>query len=111
MMEENQEEILNEIRDRVHKREKELQTEEDEEANVDATLQALEDITSVPRAEMEHIAAEIRRMHTLQEQGSSPSSNKTPVEQLPATVREAYLKLPPVLQDEFWEVVEQEVGG
>ena len=41
-------------------REKEIHLEQDKEANMEATLQALEEITEVPREEMERIAEEIK---------------------------------------------------
>jgi len=102
-MEENQEDYLNKIRERVLKREQELQHKEDEEANIQATLQALEEMTSVPRQEMEHIAAEIRRSHLRQQEGKTPEDSEQGLKELPATVREAYARLPFVLQEEFRE--------
>ncbi len=104
-MSENQEEMLDEIRERVLERERELRLKEDKEASIEATLQALEEITEVPRAEMERIADEIRATHDIPETSSVeyPQLLPLPQDDLPATVREALSKLPPVLRDEFQE--------
>ena len=59
-MSDKQAELLDKIRERVLERERELKTKEDKEANIQATLQALEEITDVPRDEMDRIANEIR---------------------------------------------------
>ncbi len=104
-MSEDHEEMLDRIRERVLERERELRLKEDKEMSIQATLQALEEITEVPREEMERIADEIRASHNTPETTSteysfSPLQNP---EHLPATVREAILKLPPILKDEFWE--------
>lgn len=104
-MSEKQEEILDEIRERVLERERELRLKKDKEASIEATLQALEEITEVPREEMERIADEIRASHDAPEAVSDnfPQLFPEPQEDLPATVREALSKLPPVLRDEFHE--------
>lgn len=104
-MSDKQEELLDKIRERVLERERELKTKEDKEANIQATLQALEEITDVPRHEMERIANEIRSSY---EQPDDVSKDIIPIERgyyddLPATVRQALLKLPHVLQTEFLE--------
>jgi len=104
-MTDGQEEILNKIRERVLEREKELRTAEDKEAGIEATLQALEEITEVPRHEMERISAEIRASY---EQPELHKNQPVPAysdldKELPATVREALLQLPPVLRKEFYE--------
>jgi hypothetical protein len=105
-MDDKQSEILDKIRERVLQRERELQLEQDKEANLEATLQALEEITEVPRAEMNRIAEEIKASY------SQPAATNRPVNSfsipyfhntLPATVREAIAKLPPVLKEEFFE--------
>jgi hypothetical protein len=104
-MNDNQEEILDKIRERVLERERELRLKEDKEATIQATLQALEEITEVPREEMERIADEIRAAHDSPEKTVAKTTvlfNQEP-EPLPATVREAVSKLPAVLKDEFWE--------
>ncbi len=103
-----QEEILDEIRERVLERERELRLKEDKEASIQATLQALEEITEVPREEMDRIADEIRASHSDPETLSVdiPEKLREPLEGLPATVREALSKLPPVLKDEFREEYE-----
>ncbi len=104
-MTDKQEEILDKIRERVLNRERELQLEQDKDANLEATLQALEDITEVPRAEMERIADEIKAsFEEPKSRQSEPVNLPVPYEQtLPATVREAVSKLPPVLKEEFYE--------
>jgi len=102
-MDKTQEEILNEIRERVLKRENELRQKENEAADISATLQALEEITSVPREEMEHIAAEIRRSHESKKSSPLPEEEGNQIRELPATVQEAYQQLPAVLQKEFLE--------
>lgn len=104
-MADDQEEILNKIRERVLEREKELRSQEDKEASIEATLQALEEITEVPRQEMERISAEIRASY---EQPEINRNQPVPAltfldKELPATVREALSKLPPVLRNEFYE--------
>lgn len=104
-MSDKQAELLDKIRERVLERERELKTKEDKEANIEATLQALEEITDVPREEMERIASEIRTSYEQPEQSNAES---IPVkigdyEDLPATVRQALQKLPQVLQVEFFE--------
>ncbi len=104
-MSDNQEEILDEIRERVLERERELRLKEDKEATIQATLQALEEITEVPREEMERIADEIRAAHESPKE--TGNNNPDPFNQrsdpLPATVLLALSKLPVVLKDEFWE--------
>ncbi len=104
-MSDNQEEILDKIRERVLERERELRLKEDKEATIQATLQALEEITEVPREEMERIADEIRTAHETPEDTitDTPTLIDRESENLPATVREALSKLPVVLKDEFWE--------
>ena len=104
-MEDKQEEILDKIRQKVLEREKEIQTQQDKEANLEATLQALEDITEVPREEMERIATEIKASYEEPTKTVKPEPNlPVPYQQeLPATVREAVSKLPQVLKDEFYE--------
>ncbi len=104
-MSDKQEEILDKIRERVLAREREIQLEQDKDANLEATLQALEDITEVPRAEMNRIAEEIKASYT-----SSPVKRDDALlpggqfhTQLPASVREAVSKLPRVLKEEFYE--------
>ncbi len=107
-MSEKQEEILDKIRERVLEREKEIQLKQDKEANLDATLQALEAVTEVPREEMERIADEIRSSHG--DPGKLKSESRylpvPQIENLPATVCEALDKLPPILQEEFFEEYE-----
>ncbi|MBU2643525.1 TM2 domain-containing protein [bacterium] len=100
-----QEEILDKIRERVLERERELRLKEDKEASIEATLQALEEITEVPREEMDRIAEEIRASYETPEQTASdyPALFNAQSDHLPATIREALLKLPAVLKDEFWE--------
>ncbi|MCP4750881.1 MAG: TM2 domain-containing protein [Proteobacteria bacterium] len=103
--EENQEVILDKIRERVLEREREIRKKEDKEAGIQATLQALEEITEVPRAEMERIADEIRASY---EQPQDTKTGSLPVvstgtDDLPATVREALSKLPSILKEEFME--------
>lgn len=114
-MTDKQEEMLDRIRERVLERERELQLEQDKDANLEATLQALEEITEVPREEMERITAEIKASY--EEPRSDPENKENlpvPVEEkLPATVRDAISKLPPVLQDEFreeYELAERKKG-
>ncbi len=106
-MSKNQEEILDEIRERVLEREKEIQIKQDKDANLDATLQALEAVTEVPREEMERIANEIKMSHETPEKQKSESSYLPvplpQIENLPATVCEAINKLPQILQEEFYE--------
>ncbi len=104
-MTDDQEDILNKIRERVLDREKELRNQENKEASIEATLQALEEITEVPREEMERISAEIRSSY---EQPETEKNELVPTytnleDELPATVREALSKLPPVLKNEFYE--------
>ncbi len=106
-MTDKQEEMLDKIRERVLERERELQLEQDKDASLEATLQALEEITDVPREEMERITAEIIASYE-EPKASQETSANLPVpapsgETLPATVREAISKLPPVLKDEFYE--------
>jgi len=104
-MSNDQEEILDKIRERVLERERELRLTEDKESTIQATLQALEEITEVPREEMERIAVEIRTAHETPADIVSdyPLLFSQQSEHIPATVREALSKLPPVLKDEFWE--------
>jgi len=104
-MSENQDELLDEIRERVLEREHELRLKEDKEASIQATLQALEEITEVPREEMDRIAEEIRASHSTPETviADYPEKLRQPLDDLPATVKEALSKLPPVLKDEFRE--------
>ncbi|MBT7713130.1 MAG: TM2 domain-containing protein [Deltaproteobacteria bacterium] len=104
-MSDNQEEILDKIRERVLERERELRLKEDKEATIQATLQALEEITEVPREEMERIADEIRTAHETPTDtvSNDPELFDEQSDLLPATVREALSKLPVVLKDEFWE--------
>ncbi len=104
-MSENQEELLDKIRERVLERERELRLLEDKEATIEATLQALEEITDVPREEMERIAEEIRISSETPTNTSNDdlALSSQGIEILPATVREALSKLPAVLVDEFWE--------
>lgn len=104
-MTKDQEEILDKIRERVLERERELRLKEDKEATIQATLQALEEITEVPREEMERIADEIRAAHDTPEAVPTeyPERIQKSLVDLPATVKEALSKLPPVLQDEFRE--------
>ncbi len=114
-MSDKQEEILDKIREKVLARERELQLEQDKEANLEATLQALEDITEVPRSEMIRIAEEIEASYA-----NPPAKRQTILtvdeqfhSQLPATVREAISKLPQVLKDEFYEeyaLAERKIG-
>ena len=104
-MTDKQEEILDKIRERVLERERELQLEQDKDANLEATLQALEEITEVPREEMERIAEEIKASYE-EPQSKDRAVTLLPVpfeDTLPATVREAVSKLPPVLREEFYE--------
>ncbi len=104
-MTDKQEEILDKIRERVLERERELQLEQDKEANMDATLQALEDITEVPREEMDRIAEEIKASYENPKK-TAVVNTSLPVPyqvDLPATVREAVSKLPPILKEEFYE--------
>ncbi len=104
-MSDKQEEILDKIREKVLAREREIQLEQDKDANLEATLQALEDITEVPRAEMDRIAQEIEASY------ADPPAKKDEVlsptgqfhSQLPASVREAVSMLPQVLKEEFYE--------
>jgi TM2 domain len=106
-MADKQEEILDKIRERVLERERELQLEQDKDANLEATLQALEDITEVPREEMERITAEIKASYEnprSEEVNTALLPVPVPVQgTLPATVREAVSKLPQVLKEEFYE--------
>lgn len=104
-MSDDQQSMLDEIRERVLERERELRLKEDKEASIQATLQALEEITEVPREEMERIADEIRATHSgAQETAAEPAAaDWQPLAELPATVREALHRLPPVLKDEFRE--------
>lgn len=105
-MNDKQEEILDKIRERVLEREKELQLEQDKEANLEATLQALEEITEVPRAEMNRIAEEIKASYADPTATTPPQDNTAEMlvqDKLPATVREAVDKLPPILKQEFYE--------
>ncbi|MBU2512318.1 TM2 domain-containing protein [bacterium] len=104
-MTDKQEEILDKIRERVLERERELQLEQDKEANMDATLQALEEITEVPREEMNRIAKEIMASYENPKENPVPDASLPVLYQgdLPATVREAVSKLPPVLKTEFFE--------
>jgi hypothetical protein len=104
-MSKDQEALLDEIRERVLERERELRLKEDKEASIQATLQALEEITEVPREEMERIADEIRAAHNAPETVADnlPERLSPVLEDLPATVKEALSKLPPVLRDEFHE--------
>lgn len=104
-MSEDHEEMLDRIREQVLERERELRLKENKEMSIQATLQALEEITEVPREEMERIADEIRASHNAPDTSSTtdPISPLQNPEHLPATVREALLKLPPILKDEFWE--------
>ncbi len=115
-MADKQEEMLDKIREQVLQREKEIQFKQDKENSLEATLQALEEVTEVPRDEMVRIANEIRASYE-----EDPGAVKTDPSclhlvkqaQLPATVREAVSSLPPVLQDEFYEeyaLVEKRVG-
>ncbi len=105
MNEKQEEEILDKIRERVLEREQEISKLQDKEANVQATLQALEEITEVPRHEMERIADEIRASY--EKTDDSRTKNlpvpSQPRNKLPATVGEALAKLPPVLREEFME--------
>ncbi|MBU3915400.1 hypothetical protein KKA14_07680 [bacterium] len=104
-MSDNQEDILDKIRERVLQREKEIQLKQDKEANLEATLQALEAVTEVPREEMERIVNEIKGSY------ENPGKRKNEsrhlpgpqFENLPATVCEALEKLPSILQEEFFE--------
>lgn len=104
-MSDKQAEMLDKIRERVLQREKELHLEQDKEANLEATLQALEEITEVPRDEMNRIAEEIKAAYNQPAVKKKRESSVTPYfnASLPATVREAIAKLPPVLQEEFFE--------
>lgn len=104
-MSEDQEAMLDKIRERVLERERELRLKEDKEASIQATLQALEEITEVPREEMERIAEEIRAAHNAPEEtvATFPEQQILPMEDLPATVNEALSRLPAVLKDEFLE--------
>ncbi|NQU64040.1 MAG: TM2 domain-containing protein [SAR324 cluster bacterium] len=104
-MSENQEEILDQIRERVLERERELRLQEDKEATIQATLKALEEITAVPREEMDRIANKIRASYEFPDDTSNDYLTlfNQQTELLPATVREALSKLPVVLKDEFWE--------
>lgn len=104
-MTDQQEEILIKIRERVLEREHQIRDREDREAQLEATLQALEEITDVPRSEMDRIAEEIR---TAYENPVSERVEKTLVpvsqyEELPATVKDALSRLPGLLREEFWE--------
>lgn len=104
-MSKEEEEILDKIREKVLAREKELQQQQDKEANLEATLQALEEITDVPRSEMNRIAEEIKASY--QNPPAKVETQSTEIipiqDKLPATVREAISKLPPVLKEEFYE--------
>ncbi|MCP4296057.1 MAG: hypothetical protein GY786_10650, partial [Proteobacteria bacterium] len=102
-MDKKQDELLGEIRDRVLRREQELKATEDEELNIEATLQALEEITSVPRTEMEHIAAEIRRSKEEIVENQNNEIRPGIQDELPATVVEAFDQLPVVYKKEFYE--------
>ena len=94
---------MNEIRTRVLKREQELKLQEDEELNIEATLQALEEITSVSRSEMEHIAAEIRREQDNAATGVTTNFKRQFYNEIPAIVYEAFRQLPLIYQKDFYE--------
>lgn len=108
MGENQQQEMLDKIRERVFEREKELKKAGNEEDDLQATLQALEEITEVPREEMEHIAREIRKSYQLKELDKEMESlpaltEKISTEEFPASVRDALVQLPPLYRDEFLE--------
>lgn len=104
-MDEKQEEILEKIREKVLEREKEIQLKQDKEANLEATLQALEEITEVPREEMDRIVHEIKASYESPEAADAEPVvySRSQPGILPASVREAVAKLPPTLQEEFYE--------
>ena len=74
---EKTEAMLEEIRTRVFDRYAEMRGVETQESALNATLEALQDITNVPRGEIEKIATEVQKKHL----GLSEPLNET----LPAT--------------------------
>jgi hypothetical protein len=104
-MNHRQEEILERIRERVLAKEQELRRSAEKETEIQTTLQALEEITQVPRSEMNRIAEEIRQSYA-EPQPTTADPDEIPkarYKKLPATVRDALSRLPVLQRKAFWE--------
>ena len=101
-MKENQEEFLDLIREKVFEREKEIKKEEELDLSFQATMDALEQITQVPRSEIEEIAQQIKMGSKTQDKSQKSKPDKLS-SQLPTTVQKALTDLPKDLAEEFIE--------
>ncbi|MDH5559878.1 MAG: TM2 domain-containing protein [Deltaproteobacteria bacterium] len=104
---ENHEEFLDLVREKVLERERELKEREDLDSGFKATLDALEQITQVPRKEIEKIAEDIRRKRINPQKDTQdipgPSGTENPYfkRTMHPAAKEALLLLPQDLIEEY----------
>lgn len=117
-IEEIERRIQAEIREKVFAKSEVLQKEKSKVEETQATLDALEGLTEVPRTEMERIAREVRKDYELELKKSLPSNVQAQANlpvislpaNLPATVQNDIGYLPEHLQREFkeeYEIIEK----
>lgn len=99
--------MLDEIRKKVLQRDKQLREKEEQKSDLEATIEALEEITDVPREEIEQIVREVSNLEEKRESKermeSIPSTTLPALrrENLPTSILDSVNELPEVLQQEF----------